>query len=1710
MRWILKSKFIVFLLIAFLGASLLQLRQSAVKTNILGSDYRTPQIYISGGDNGYSSGGVISLSTIDEPTIEIGSYNVSGKAEILLYQSNEDAMLDYLTHDKNGKQMKTKPDTGKIRYITTIQKEFPGGNTDALKVNLPLSGKGIWYINVKSGSKNTDAFIIRSGIGAVVREGDGEYIFWGQNFKTKRSLQEGAVILYSLQDGRREMDRVSFGKDGIAKAQISGDADIALIAQDDERAIMPINLRYMYEGSSSYRYFQEKVKKTRYFIFTDRPLYKPGDTVSYKAILRDDDDARYSIPTGEAQVKLYSGYYYEGSEEESIYEEKKTISPDGAISGTYKIPTDSKVGNHTLAVSLPERGSTANSFFYRGGDYSASTISFDVQYYKKPEFSIEVSSPKIELISKDKTTFKIKGSYFSGQPLLGQKIKYIVSSSDYYEYEYLSDQKSRAQNVSDKYRYGNWYGGNHNVANDTAVLNKHGEAEIDLKTDISFAQGKTQILSIEATIDDGSLTPAFSRKNILVYAGEYGIYRRDSDYGKKINTPLNLPVALRSHKGKIDVAGIDLYAKVHREDWISYQEENKKYPSYRKEEENLPDLRTKTDENGNAEFSFTPTKTGSYKITVEGKDARGNSIAKEFYSYVSSDDRPYYNQQGQNDLTIEKDKSRYQPTDSVKLNIFSQVPNRDVLLSFERGRVDRYQVVSLFGKSGSVDIPLTETDIPNMYASVVSFDDNTLNQNQINIPVSTESKKLITTIKPDSNTFGPGETVTLDIKTADTKGNPVSSDVAIRVVDKAIFELTDSNVSDIFDNFWLERSNGTQEAHSLQGIIVSQGGGGGCFVAGTQILMSDKSLKSIEKVKAGDWILTRSNASNHELVKAKVASTHKAEEPGFLIINSTLKVTANHKLFSNGEWKEAGSVQPGDYMYDADSAPVRISSIEWQRQKATVYNLEIEKYHTFFAGGFWVHNQKGMTRQSFKDTAYWNPSVQTDSSGTAKITFKLPDNLTTWVIAAVAASKDTQVGQTSDEIVVTKDVIIRPILPNILRTGDLITFSALAQNFTDSKHDFDIGLKFDSGEVSEPDKPGIGINSQDIQQLYWNTKVTREKEKAKLTFSIDSKTDKKLKDVVIQEIPVQAFGFEESAASVGVGNKNYSIKLSKDSDKDKSKVTLSLSPTLLGALPSAMKYLINYPYGCVEQTTSRFAPAVIAKANPELFPESFSDKKLDEVIRRGVNKLTSQQNGGGWSWWYSGRQDPFVTSYVVEYLLEAKKAGAKVDATVLDGAKNYLSQAKDYDQSRGGEVEFDMYTKIAKNYGLTLLGAKDKLLRLDPGLENISPDFLSLAVMTNYLNGDTDPKTNGLEILESMAKTQGNGVYWEAGSKINFGSRDASTAMAVRAITLAGGNRDLATRAVGYLTRGRQSNYWSNTYATSQVIRAISEFSKIGRESTPVYSYSVLLDGTAISQGSVGGNTQSIKDIEITVEKIKPSGSTLSIAKKGEGNIYSTLLIIEFRTDRKAKALNHGLFVKREYVREKGDEYRLGVGDTAIVKITVGGLSANENYGAIRDELPSGLVPINEEFKNEQYNVSNSYADVAGREITENGAIISLYNIAPGEKTYSYRARVVNEGTFIAPPATAGLMYAPEIYGRSSVQTLTIADKSQLIPQKAIKKTIVKIANNKYIPSIIFAIVAGIVMLIILRKKEYSVLLNVKERIQKLIKKDNQPPASGE
>lgn len=1651
------------------------IENSQKQSSVLGQSIsNAPTVYISSTRDGYNTGGVLSQSILDEPAIELQSFNDSGPATVDIYQADMNQILSYLIHDNDNKQIQAVDYSGltKVNSLTTTI-----GTSEGNRILLPISGEGIWLLKVKFGESENFAYLIRTSIAGVAKEGESQLLIWAQDLSTKKTMMTAGMEIYSLNKEIKSVGKGKVDQFGIMKINFSPTSyDVAVVTADGHQALLPINLRYL-NGGGRYESFTTRKKNSRYFIFTDRPLYRPDDTVNFKAIVREDNDAKYSIPSGVAKVKAYKGW----DSKAAFYEKDLPISGTGTVMGDFIVPASQGTGDFQISIEIIN---TATAYGQDYGDWNQSTVFFQVEYFRKPDYSLDITTNKQVVIAGDTIDASIVGSYFSGQPLTNREVKYTVYSSSYYEYEFLMENAQFFD--ASNYNYGYWQG--NKILESSAALDSTGTAKITLQTsEEKFRSPRSRVISIEAEFMDESGNPVQTRKNFLVYPGEFSIFRHSSFYTGQVNKPYILPILVKSHTAS-SIKDIRLTARITRESWIAQPlAPGQKYPNYIKETQELPPLTAITDQLGKAQFTFTPIQTGSYHFTVEAKDKRGYTVSKDMYTWISSIDRPAPSGQYYQEIKIEADKQNYGPTDKVNLKIWSDTPDHDYLLTFERDRAHRYQIIRVAGQNSTVSLNLEPTDIPNIYITVSGFNDSSFISDTTNISVSPESKRLKVVAAPESSRYGPGQTAVINLETKDANGKPVSADVAFWAVDKAIFELSESNLGDIFDRFWSQRYNNTATAHSLENIVVNNAEMGGCFLPGTQVLMADGSTRSIEQVKSGDYILTRQSPDSKDLVKAKVIGTHKTTEDGYVIINTKLRLTPSHILFVNGTWKTAGEISVGDILSDQAGTPVVVEQLEWQATEVQVHNLTVEKYHTFIADGYWVHNDKGGggNRSVFKDTAYWNPSIRTNTEGKARVTFKLPDNLTTWTLAAVASTQDTKVGQTTTEIVISKEVFIRPVLPNILRVGDNAKISALVYNYTDAPQNFEAKLDFNAGKVtSDQTQDSIVINPNNFRQIFWDISADKVDPKAKLDLSIKSKLGKS--DSVTTTIPTLSFGFEDSDTKIGTGDQTYLINIPSDTKMDESSVTVSLATNLLGTLPSAMKYLIDYPYGCVEQTTSRFVPAVIAKANLDLYYDAIESKDLDKIIAKGIERLTALQNSsGGWGWWSEGVSQLYITNYVLENLLLAKSAGADVPDSLINPAVNYLNYFKP-----SNDVE-----SAYRIYGLSLVNTAD-LPRIT-NFDNLGPISLSFAVMANY-KSDSNPDTNGLTKLISMAIASGDSLYWQSDPGSSYPSVESSTALAMRTILATGGDRELAVKAARYLLSSRRYAYWANTHATALIVGSVTSLYKTGSEANPSYSYSIDVNGKTIATGKVSTSTQLIKPITIPASVLQTGDNKIVITKDGSGQVYSTVNGKYWRTDKNAAPTSKTISLTRKVVNAKGADYTIGTGDTVNIILTVANLPPDSRYLVVEDSLPAGFVPVNTHLKNESTTGSDAYRYYSNREFTQTGVVLSSYY---NSGTFTYQARAVTEGTFLTPPATAQLMYQPEVFARTTAETIKIDKVSQVSLAKQIEN---RIAD----PKTIFVDKRLLILTIIMALAVAASLIYVFRKLTKRQPPKDEPPTS--
>ncbi|HEU0253010.1 MAG TPA: alpha-2-macroglobulin family protein, partial [Pyrinomonadaceae bacterium] len=347
-------------------------------------------------------------------------------------------------------------------------------------------------------------------------------------------------------------------------------------------------------------------------------------------------------------------------------------------------------------------------------------------------------------------------------------------------------------------------------------------------------------------------------------------------------------------------------------------------------------------------------------------------------------------------------------------------------------------------------------------------------------------------------------------------------------------------------------------------------------------------------------------------------------------------------------------------------------------------------------------------RSDFRSTILWLPDVKTDADGTATVKVKYPDSLTTWSATARVASTGNEFGIGNSSTRTKQPLIVRLQAPRFFVVGDQVTVSAVINNNTDEPMSVAPALDaqgltvtgsiVDGKTVAGAASP-VEVKGNSETRVDWLVAVNHASE-AKLKVEARGA---KYADAMERTFTIFEHGIEKFISKSGkMRGDSVSLKLDipKERRADSTTLTVQIAPSMATTMLDALPYLINYPYGCTEQTMSRFLPAVItAKTLRDLgmkpetamykifggietssasatHPGGRKDlKELDKMTKQGLERLYDfQHEDGGWGWWKQGESDHFMTAYVVWGLTLAREAEIEVESDVIEKAVEFLDK----------------------------------------------------------------------------------------------------------------------------------------------------------------------------------------------------------------------------------------------------------------------------------------------------------------------------------------------------------------------------------------------------------------------------------------------------
>ncbi len=546
-------------------------------------------------------------------------------------------------------------------------------------------------------------------------------------------------------------------------------------------------------------------------------------------------------------------------------------------------------------------------------------------------------------------------------------------------------------------------------------------------------------------------------------------------------------------------------------------------------------------------------------------------------------------------------------------------------------------------------------------------------------------------------------------------------------------------------------------------------------------------------------------------------------------------------------------------------------------------------------------------RKEFPDAIYWIGNLMTGPDGTAKVQLAYPDALTTWRVTARAVTPDTLVGTTVARTTVTKDLIVRVVTPRFLTEGDEVAVPTIVHNYLPATKTVNVAMKADGVSPppgqSAPQPQRVEVAQAGEARNDWRFSADRV---GSAVFTATAATDAD-SDAVELTIPVLPFGLKRTAgvagsiAGEGVGNAELTIPA--NANPAARTIRVSLAPSLAGPMLGALDFLTSYPYGCTEQTLSSFLPNLLVTRALEQLKIAPVErmKALDRQVSEGLNRLYDYQHeDGGWGWWKTDQNQPFMTAYALYGLLEAQRAGYRVDRWRVNVGTQALQKL------------FDEYPKAAPDlkaymaYVLTLAqaasgqGEPAGAAGQTSGTKAVEQAWGRRDAMTPYgqavlllaLDALKDKRGDDLaRALTSSAQKKGDLVWWSVANDPlldDFGDTSIeATAFVVKALAARDPRSPLLEPAVRWLLLNRNyGGWWSSTKQTAMALYGLLDYMRARQEGGADAGVEVLVNGTPAGAHTFTPASLTAPDPVVVTAPAAAGRNTIEVRKKGGGNIY--------------------------------------------------------------------------------------------------------------------------------------------------------------------------------------------------------------------------------
>ncbi len=689
----------------------------------------------------------------------------------------------------------------------------------------------------------------------------------------------------------------------------------------------------------------------------------------------------------------------------------------------------------------------------------------------------------------------------------------------------------------------------------------------------------------------------------------------------------------------------------------------------------------------------------------------------------------------------------------------------------------------------------------------------------------------------------------------------------------------------------------------------------------------------------------------------------------------------------------------------------------------------------------------GTIRSRFVSTAVWTPGAVTDANGIATVKFTAPDNLTAFRMMALAADRGHRFGSADKRFTVSKPLQLLSSLPRFLAVGDVLSGGVVVHNETGMAGTAIVKLitdgKVTNGGAAERTVP-VPKDGR-VPVLFELTAARPGKAVLDFTVTMDGEGDAvRLELPVEYPSPVQVV---QVATGLAKGVTKVPVAMPANVLPSSAELVIAVDPDGLSGIDEGLRDLIQYPYGCLEQTTSKLIPMIAVRDLAEsLAIDGLTGPALDNFIKAGVTKIGLHQTAyGGFSLWPGGEPDTYYTAYGLWGLYLAKQAGYRVDQTRINDGLEYLrNDGQSPNQSRPHYNEYgNQGAQAFALYVRAVLGdkaAQTAATTMSADLSKLpiyGKAFLARALAVGL--GAKDPAvTKIVGELEDYASAAGKNEALiqepqEREMWAYLSSSVRTSAVVLSALVELDPKNAVIEPLVRVVMKHRRSERYWDTQSNLYALLALTSYARTMAGSTS--SVTVELGGTAVLTGALTG-------------KQRMRVVTLPLAAAGELAITPTGPVhysVDVRYRRTVAALtgeSHGLTLANEYLDEAGKpKSTFTVGDIVRVRVSAV-LKDDADNLIISDALPAGFEALNDRFVTVgPVDVPQTHEWGTYREMHDDRVNFASQWGSYGSYDHEFTIRAIAAGKFVRPPSVAELMYAPATNAQTAADYLVIKAK---------------------------------------------------------------------